>query len=122
VWWALPELDKNRQLSNAAAIPRLLLGDINTRVGRRFGGLSSRRSRLQTNLELGQGEGYDVVKQLLELASPSAVDFEMLSSSNGPDDEDGARVLAAWLDWVSFMLEKGESFELVQAILSRLLR
>jgi U3 small nucleolar RNA-associated protein 21 len=54
--------------------------------------------------------------------SPSAIDYELRSLSVGPEDEEGARVLSAWLEWILYELKAKMNFELVQSILGRMIK
>jgi len=75
-------------------------------------------SRLHAALLHGDWAG---ASALVEASGAAAVDFEVLTSSQGDDDEAGNALLRAWLDWAAHELQGGRRFELVQAVLARLL-
>lgn len=62
-----------------------------------------------------EGAGEEVV-QALEKLSPSAVDFELLS--NVMEEED----VLAWLRFILQQLQRQERFDMIQALLNRMLR
>jgi len=62
----------------------------------------------------------DVVDYLNSL-SPSAIDFELRSCTLGPEDDDGCHLLGLLFDWLSYELQMKKNFELVQAIISRII-
>src|SRR6185312_8842607 len=57
----------------------------------------------------------------LSTKTSTEIDMELHSCSLGPEDDVGARVLMALLEWIVVELKAGTNFELVQAILARLM-
>jgi len=91
-------------------------------------GLAKSRSKLfrfleeaQTQARLGENDGFAAVVGHLKEMSSSAVDFELQAFTLGPEDDDGCHLLGSLLDWILFELQRGTNFELVQAILNRVL-
>ncbi|CAK9109549.1 WD repeat-containing protein 36 (T-cell activation WD repeat-containing protein) (TA-WDRP) [Durusdinium trenchii] len=61
-----------------------------------------------------------VLEHLMAL-SPSAIDFELQSVSLGPEDDDGGGLLRLLLEWIHLELKRKTNFEVVQALLHRVL-
>jgi len=77
---------------------------------------------LPSKASLQKVQQFATFVQELTRLSPSAIDFEIRSLSLGSEDEEGARSIQIWLEWILLELQGRSNFELIQAVLGRMIK